>query len=67
MTGRQRRDLVPLATRMVHRFRLTTRAAADADPVFRRLWENGVKDRMPRAETWLRRHGPAIASRLTGG
>jgi hypothetical protein len=61
MTGRQRADLVPLATRMMHRFHLTARAAADADPVFRRLWE---RDRMPRAEQWLARNGPAIADRI---
>jgi Ser/Thr protein kinase RdoA (MazF antagonist) len=67
MTDRQRRDLVPLATRMVHRFRLTARVAAGTDPVFRRFWENGVKDRLPRAETWLEQQGPLIASRLTAG
>ncbi|WUH99158.1 aminoglycoside phosphotransferase family protein [Spirillospora sp. NBC_00431] len=65
MTGRQRRDLVPLARRMVHRFHLATRAAAEADPVFRRFWRQGVKDRMPRAEAWLALEGPAIAARLT--
>ncbi|MGK5553455.1 phosphotransferase enzyme family protein [Actinomadura kijaniata] len=64
MSDRQRRDLVPLAGRMVHRFHLTSRAAAGADPVFRRLWEQGVKDRMPRAEAWLAEEGPAIAARL---
>jgi hypothetical protein len=67
MTDRQRRDLVPLAMRMVHRFHVTARAAAGTDPVFRRFWEDGVKHRMPRAETWLGQHGPAIASRLTAG
>lgn len=65
MTARQREDLVPLATRMVHRFGLTARAAADVDPVFRRIWEDGVKDSLPRAGAWLARAGPAIAARLT--
>lgn len=65
MTDQQRHELVPLATRMVHRFHLTTRAAAKADPVFRRFWEQGTKDRMPRAEAWLAREGTAIAARLT--
>ncbi|MGI5171341.1 phosphotransferase enzyme family protein [Spirillospora sp. CA-253888] len=64
MTGRQRRDLVPLAGRMLHRFHLTSRAAAEADPVFRRFWERGVRERMPRAEAWFAREGPAIAARL---
>ncbi|WP_067816042.1 phosphotransferase enzyme family protein [Actinomadura kijaniata] len=65
MSDRQRRELVPLARRMVHRFHLTSRAAAEADPVFRRLWRQGVKDRMPRAEAWLAEEGPTIATRLT--
>lgn len=65
MTDRQRRDLVPLATRMVHRFYLTVRAAAQADPVFQRFWHEGIKDRLPRAEAWLAQEGPAIAARLT--
>lgn len=65
MTDQHRRHLVPLATRMVHRFHLASRAAAQADPVFRRLWRQGAKDRLPRAETWLAREGPAIAARLT--
>ena len=67
MTDRQRRDLMPLAVRMVRRFHLTARAAAVTDPVFRRFWENGVKNRMPRAETWLGQHGPAIARSVTRG
>jgi aminoglycoside phosphotransferase (APT) family kinase protein len=66
MTARQRAILMPLAIRMVHRFQLTTRAAADVDPVFRRLWEEGGKDRLPRAEAWLARTAPAITARLTG-
>lgn len=65
MTGQQRHDLMPLAERMVHRFHLASRAAAEADPVFRRFWLDGVKDRMPRAEEWLTRESPAIAALLT--
>jgi aminoglycoside phosphotransferase (APT) family kinase protein len=65
LTGRQRTELVPLATRMIQRFHRTARAAADADPVFRRLWDEGVKDRMPRAESWITQYGPTIAAHLT--
>lgn len=65
MSGQQRRELVPLAGRMIHRFHLTSRAAAQADPVFRRLWDQGVKDRMPRAEAWITQEGTAIAARLS--
>jgi hypothetical protein len=30
------------------------------------LWEEVVKDGMPRAEAWVAREGRAIADRLTG-
>ena len=65
MTGQQRRDFVPLARWVAHRYHVTARAAADADPVFRRLWEQGARDELPRAEAWLEQTGPAIAARLT--
>ncbi|MFD0686120.1 phosphotransferase enzyme family protein [Actinomadura fibrosa] len=64
MSGRQRRDLVPLAERMIHRFHVTSRAAAAADPLFRRLWNGGVKERMPRAEAWIAREGGAVQARV---
>ncbi|MEV7970102.1 aminoglycoside phosphotransferase family protein [Sphaerisporangium sp. NPDC088356] len=66
MTAGQRRALVPAATRMVGRFHANMRAAAEVDPAFRRMWDDGVKDRLPRAEAWIRRHGPAITTYLTG-
>lgn len=37
MTGQQRQGLVPLTIRMARRYQLTARAAAGADPVFRRI------------------------------
>ncbi|MGO9505689.1 MAG: phosphotransferase enzyme family protein [Streptosporangiaceae bacterium] len=64
MSQEQRRDLVPLARRMIHRFHLSIRAAAETDPVFRALWEDNGKDRLPRAETWIGQEGPAITARL---
>ncbi|WP_304454243.1 phosphotransferase enzyme family protein [Nocardiopsis sp. YSL2] len=66
LTDAQRADLVPLAARVIHRFHAGARAAARADPVFRRMWERGVRDRMPRAEAWIAAQGPAIAERLSG-
>jgi hypothetical protein len=64
MTAQQRKELVPLATRMVHRFHLTARAAADVDPVFRRFWEKASRTGCPGPK-----HGkhadPAIAAWLT--
>ena len=67
MTARQRQDLTPLMIRMARRYHLSARAAADADPVFRRFWEQGAKDELPRAEAWLEQAAPAIAERLTAG
>jgi hypothetical protein len=67
MTARQRQELMPVAVEMIYRFHRSSRAAADADPVFRRMWDDGVKDRMPRAEAWIRQAAPAIAARITGG
>jgi hypothetical protein len=64
MSDRQRRSLVPQATRMVHRFHVSARGAAAIDPVFRRMWDQGVKDRMPRAEAWLGQEAFAISDRL---
>jgi hypothetical protein len=65
MTAAQRRALVPAATRMIHRFHVNMRAAAEIDPVFKRLWDEDAKDRLPRAETWIHDEGPAITARLT--
>lgn len=65
MTAHQRQALVPLATTMIRGFHASSRAAAEVDPAFRRLWEEGVKDRMPRAEAWIEREGPAITANLT--
>jgi hypothetical protein len=67
MTARHRQELMPVAIEMIYRFHRSSRAAADTDPVFRRMWEDGVKDRMPRAEAWIRQAAPAIAARITGG
>jgi hypothetical protein len=36
----------------------------ELDPVFRKLWEGGAKDELPRAEAWLREAAPAITARL---
>ncbi len=45
MSDEQRNRLVPLAIQRARNVHLTARAAADVDPVFRRFWEEGVKDR----------------------
>ncbi|MCW2879053.1 MAG: hypothetical protein JWQ95_3153 [Sphaerisporangium sp.] len=65
MTASQRRALIPAATSMIHRFHVNMRAAAEVDPIFKRFWDQGAKDRLPRAETWIRNEGSAITTRLT--
>jgi Ser/Thr protein kinase RdoA (MazF antagonist) len=65
MTARQRADLVPCAVDMARRYHEGSRISAELDPVFRKLWEDGAKDKLPRAEAWLRKAAPAIAARLT--
>ena len=32
--------------------------------MFRKLWEDGARDELPRAEAWLRETAPAITARL---
>jgi len=64
MTARQRAELMPLLVDIARRYHEDSRASAELDPVFRKLWEDGAKDALPRAETWLREAAPAIAARL---
>jgi hypothetical protein len=33
--------------------------------VFRRFWDEGAKDEIPRAQAWLQQTGPAIIAQLT--
>ena len=49
---------------MAHRYYENARASAELDPVFRRLWDDGAKDELPRAGAWLRGAAPAITARL---
>jgi len=64
MTGTQRADLVPLAVGMIHNFHRSARAAAEADPVFKRFWDEGVSERMPRAEAWIQANARSVAAAL---
>jgi hypothetical protein len=51
---------------MVRRYHVGSRTSAGLDPVFRKLWEDGAKVYLPRAEAWLRKAAPAITASLTG-
>jgi Ser/Thr protein kinase RdoA (MazF antagonist) len=64
MTTEQRAEVIPVANRMVANFVLTSRAAAEVDPVFRRWWDEGVKHRLPRAVEWLARESEALQAAL---
>ncbi len=64
MTIEQRAQVIPVANRMVANFALTSRAAAEVDPVFRRWWDEGVKDRLPRAVEWLTTESEALRAAL---
>jgi len=64
MSHEQRAQVLPVAVRRASNTHITMRAAAGVDPVFRRWWDEGVKDRMPRAEAWLDAEGAAIEAAL---
>src|SRR5262249_15397557 len=65
MTAQQRAGFAPFAVDLAHAYREDSRISAELDPVFRRLWEDGAKHELPRAEAWLRETAPAITARLT--
>ncbi len=54
----------PRVASSAHEYHEDSRASAELDPVFRKLWEDGAKDELPRAEAWLREAAPAITARL---
>jgi Ser/Thr protein kinase RdoA (MazF antagonist) len=64
MTAHQRANLVPFAVKRAHDTHASARTAAEVDPVFRRFWDEGVKDRMPRAEAWWTDNASSITAAL---
>ena len=64
MTAQQRAELAQLAVDMVRRYHEDSRASAELDPAFYKLWEDGAKVYLPRAEAWVREMAPAITARL---
>ncbi len=67
MTQEQRAQVLPVAVRRASNTHITMRAAAEVDSVFKRWWDEGVKDRMPRAEAWLEAEGAGIEAALLAG
>lgn len=72
MTAAQRAVVVPAAITRARRASATMRAAAEVDPVFRRWWDEGVRDRMPRGRVLVGCRGapadrsPAVSPTRTG-
>ncbi len=64
MTAAQRREVVPVAVKRASNAHAGMRAAALADAVFQKWWDEGVKDRLPRAEEWLEHEGVPIEQAL---
>ena len=66
MSAQQRAQVLPVAVLRASNTHITMRAAAEVDPVFKRWWDEGVNDRMPRAEAWFEVEGAAIEAALLG-
>ena len=54
MTERHRADLALFAVVVARRCHEDSRDSAELNPMFRKLWEDGAKDELPRAEACLR-------------
>jgi len=65
MSARQRAELAPLAVDIARRYREDSRASAELDPMWRKVWEDGNNETLARAEVWVREMAPVIAARLT--
>ena len=64
MTPEQRAQVVPLAVLRARHSIPTMRAAADVDPVFRRWWDAGLAERLPRAAAWVAAEAPRLEAAL---
>jgi hypothetical protein len=64
MTAEHRAELAPFAVDVARRYHEDSRDSAELDPVFRKLWEAGARDYLPRAEAWLRSVAPDITACL---
>lgn len=64
MTTEQRVQVVPVALQRSRNTVISMQAAAQTDPVFTAWWEEGLKDRLPRAADWLEGEAEAIQSQL---
>jgi hypothetical protein len=65
MSKAQRALVVPTALRRAGNSIPAMRAAAEADPVFRRWWDGGLHDKLLRAERWLAAEADRLTAALT--
>jgi hypothetical protein len=65
MSKAQRAVVVPTALRRAGNSIPAMRAAAEADPVFRRWWDGGLHDKLLRAERWLAAEADRLTAALT--
>ncbi|MHA7284442.1 phosphotransferase enzyme family protein [Arthrobacter sp. TMS2-4] len=64
MNALQRSQIVDVALRRQRNSAITMKAAADSDPVFRRWWDEGLKDKLPRADRWLTANAASLRTAL---
>lgn len=64
MDAVQRSQIVDVALRRQRNSAITMKAAAETDPVFRRWWDEGMKDKLPRAESWLNANAAPLREAL---
>jgi Phosphotransferase enzyme family len=64
MSKEQRALVVPTALQRARNVLPATQAAAEVDPVFRRWWLDGQRERLERALTWLTAEARAIEAAL---
>lgn len=60
----QRSQIVDVALRRQRNSAITMKAAAETDSVFRRWWDEGMKDKLPRAERWLNANAASLREAL---
>jgi hypothetical protein len=66
MNAAQRALVVPTAVRRAANSLPAMRAAADADPVFRRWWVGGLEQKLLRAQEWWVTEADRIAAAISG-
>lgn len=67
LTPAERSQVVSVARPRAHNAALTLRAAADADPVFRRWRDEGANERVQGAKTWLAAEATTLDAALNAG